>query len=149
MGGGSPWHGKPPRGGERLAEKPRAVPPRTSRPGRYGAFLQRQHRDGLDQRIETDWLLHMELEPCPQNARAVLGTGEGRQGGGGCDSAALWWERPNLPDQPVAALPRHRKVAQEDVGAFALKRRSEEHTSELQSPCNLVCRLLLEKKNTS
>src|SRR2546426_4836447 len=29
---------------------------------------------------------------------------------------------------------------QEQVG------RSEEHTSELQSPCNLVCRLLLEKK---
>src|SRR5256885_12834066 len=28
----------------------------------------------------------------------------------------------------------------------ALRRRSEEHTSELQSPCNLVCRLLLEKK---
>src|SRR2546426_6844847 len=28
-----------------------------------------------------------------------------------------------------------------------LLNRSEEHTSELQSPCNLVCRLLLEKKN--
>src|ERR1022692_3790192 len=28
----------------------------------------------------------------------------------------------------------------------ALPIRSEEHTSELQSPCNLVCRLLLEKK---
>src|SRR5256885_11133444 len=27
--------------------------------------------------------------------------------------------------------------------------RSEEHTSELQSPCNLVCRLLLEKKTQS
>src|SRR6516162_8784800 len=26
------------------------------------------------------------------------------------------------------------------------RRRSEEHTSELQSPCNIVCRLLLEKK---
>src|ERR1022692_805043 len=26
--------------------------------------------------------------------------------------------------------------------------RSEEHTSELQSPCNLVCRLLLEKNNS-
>src|SRR2546426_3613397 len=26
------------------------------------------------------------------------------------------------------------------------RKRSEEHTSELQSPCNLVCRLLLEKK---
>src|SRR5256885_10962171 len=28
----------------------------------------------------------------------------------------------------------------------AMLLRSEEHTSELQSPCNLVCRLLLEKK---
>src|SRR5256885_11942060 len=31
-------------------------------------------------------------------------------------------------------------------GAGAGQVRSEEHTSELQSPCNLVCRLLLEKK---
>src|SRR2546426_3145093 len=30
-----------------------------------------------------------------------------------------------------------------------LTERSEEHTSELQSPCNLVCRLLLEKKKKS
>src|SRR3989454_6009040 len=30
-----------------------------------------------------------------------------------------------------------------------LKKRSEEHTSELQSPCNLVCRLLLEKKKNN
>src|SRR5256885_12213927 len=29
---------------------------------------------------------------------------------------------------------------------LAQPNRSEEHTSELQSPCNLVCRLLLEKK---
>src|SRR5256885_9627921 len=38
------------------------------------------------------------------------------------------------------------------VSADAVEARSEEHTSELQSPCNLVCRLLLEKKkkkNTS
>src|SRR5256885_12280333 len=35
---------------------------------------------------------------------------------------------------------------QAHVHAVALQR-SEEHTSELQSPCNLVCRLLLEKKN--
>src|SRR5256885_10423122 len=32
------------------------------------------------------------------------------------------------------------------VYALAEPARSEEHTSELQSPCNLVCRLLLEKK---
>src|SRR5256885_7120656 len=34
-----------------------------------------------------------------------------------------------------------------ESGSGARGRRSEEHTSELQSPCNLVCRLLLEKKN--
>src|SRR5256885_13154238 len=32
------------------------------------------------------------------------------------------------------------------LGARRRRERSEEHTSELQSPCNLVCRLLLEKK---
>src|SRR5256885_9463883 len=44
-----------------------------------------------------------------------------------------------------------------NLGVFAAKAelvrrmpgRSEEHTSELQSPCNLVCRLLLEKKNST
>src|SRR2546426_8129695 len=46
----------------------------------------------------------------------------------------------------------HPRVAQRgrhDLGAAVVPvERSEEHTSELQSPCNLVCRLLLEKKNT-
>src|SRR5256885_7104424 len=32
------------------------------------------------------------------------------------------------------------------LAVAATQARSEEHTSELQSPCNLVCRLLLEKK---
>src|ERR1022692_3800400 len=36
-------------------------------------------------------------------------------------------------------------AGQRDSGSSA-STRSEEHTSELQSPCNLVCRLLLEKK---
>src|SRR5256885_12921478 len=34
----------------------------------------------------------------------------------------------------------------DDVSRTSGRPRSEEHTSELQSPCNLVCRLLLEKK---
>src|SRR5256885_10985044 len=42
------------------------------------------------------------------------------------------------PDVGVDLDPRHR--------ADGHRIRSEEHTSELQSPCNLVCRLLLEKK---
>src|SRR2546426_7321157 len=46
-----------------------------------------------------------------------------------------------------AAHARHRLRggALQDRGRDAVGR-SEEHTSELQSPCNLVCRLLLEKK---
>src|SRR6266850_2049375 len=48
--------------------------------------------------------------------------------------AALALERRRAP-----ARPRRRRDGQ----ALQL-RRSEEHTSELQSPCNLVCRLLLE-----
>src|SRR2546426_8358130 len=42
-----------------------------------------------------------------------------------------------------SAMPASSTQERERLGAF----RSEEHTSELQSPCNLVCRLLLEKKN--
>src|SRR5256885_4143109 len=37
-------------------------------------------------------------------------------------------------------------IEQDQRVQVAVARRSEEHTSELQSPCNLVCRLLLEKK---
>src|SRR5256885_3675251 len=37
-------------------------------------------------------------------------------------------------------------VCAQDAAKTSPVRRSEEHTSELQSPCNLVCRLLLEKK---
>src|SRR5688500_19669784 len=55
----------------------------------------------------------------------------------------------------VDARPGHARHVDADLGAVAHDAvvavrihhaRSEEHTSELQSPCNLVCRLLLEKK---
>src|SRR5256885_1130232 len=74
-----------------------------------------------------------------------------------------------LMDEPLAALDAQRKAevlpyldqlrreldipvlyvshSIDEVARLA-QHRSEEHTSELQSPCNLVCRLLLEKKNT-
>src|SRR5256885_9486328 len=38
------------------------------------------------------------------------------------------------------------RTLREHPDQLARAQRSEEHTSELQSPCNLVCRLLLEKK---
>src|SRR5256885_3580796 len=40
-------------------------------------------------------------------------------------------------------------VTEKPPPVSARSTRSEEHTSELQSPCNLVCRLLLEKKKTT
>src|SRR6266446_7467848 len=60
------------------------------------------------------------------------------------------------PLEAGAALGGHRRVRRPSIGRLPpidagatvvqLTPRSEEHTSELQSPCNLVCRLLLEKK---
>src|SRR5256885_9631988 len=52
---------------------------------------------------------------------------------------------------PMSAAAGALEIQLEKVGHYTLgdnKKvvRSEEHTSELQSPCNLVCRLLLEKK---
>src|SRR5688500_20352469 len=60
-----------------------------------------------------------------------------RQRGG----AVRWIQRELLVDAADrAAALRQRQ------GRRLQFQRSEEHTSELQSPCNLVCRLLLEKK---
>src|SRR5256885_13434191 len=41
---------------------------------------------------------------------------------------------------------RSRQSGRRSPSPRSRRSRSEEHTSELQSPCNLVCRLLLEKK---
>src|ERR1039457_3562522 len=43
-------------------------------------------------------------------------------------------------DEAVAIVGRHDEIAESGISN---QTRSEEHTSELQSPCNLVCRLLL------
>src|SRR3989454_10515448 len=62
------------------------------------------------------------------------------------DLAKLGAVHPSRPlrlKTPPASSPR--TAESQRVGDL----RSEEHTSELQSPCNLVCRLLLEKKKTN
>src|SRR2546426_6805739 len=51
-------------------------------------------------------------------------------------------------DEPRSRM-RVRTVGVCRACTTALLSRSEEHTSELQSPCNLVCRLLLEKKKNN
>src|SRR5690242_21374256 len=55
--------------------------------------------------------------------------------------------RRDRPPRSARRQPRRRSRASAG-GSSAENPRSEEHTSELQSHVNLVCRLLLEKKNT-
>src|SRR5437870_7201487 len=73
------------------------------------------------------------------------------------DAAAIggWTERVLVTNTTTGAVVKDTKISvTSDVvvgsqrpGSVTLPRRSEEHTSELQSRGHLVCRLLLEKKN--
>src|SRR5256885_2278477 len=61
--------------------------------------------------------------------------------------AATGWETsPFFRDPTASSKSRLTPISGTGSPAPAFSTRSEEHTSELQSPCNLVCRLLLEKK---
>src|SRR5256885_7318185 len=68
-------------------------------------------------------------------------------------SSDLWWFTPRILVRLRVRRAGTRRFQRPKFQhrKFKLRRRirrSEEHTSELQSPCNLVCRLLLEKKTT-
>src|SRR5256886_8779101 len=54
--------------------------------------------------------------------------------------------RSQVDDIMVDTLPMLLRMEDRSSMAFSIEARSEEHTSELQSQSNLVCRLLLEKK---
>src|SRR2546426_5271293 len=56
-------------------------------------------------------------------------------------------ERSSGPGPPFRLRPPRPRPGEDEKEGQGQSSRSEEHTSELQSPCNLVCRLLLEKKN--
>src|SRR3981189_3899083 len=59
-------------------------------------------------------------------------------------NSATWRARSAVPRDRSAIWPPTSVRSRSRIDTAL---RSEEHTSELQSPCNLVCRLLLEKKN--
>src|SRR5256885_17247539 len=61
-------------------------------------------------------------------------------------SIAGSWQRLQADLAALNATLRAAKLAPIRAELPPPRDRSEEHTSELQSPCNLVCRLLLEKK---
>src|SRR5699024_12881876 len=69
--------------------------------------------------------------------KSAGGCSGGRNGRVGCIKAGVWLLSPKCSGE--ISLPLHRVRA---------KRRSEEHTSELQSRFDLVCRLLLDKKKS-
>src|SRR2546426_4605437 len=73
------------------------------------------------------------VRPRTMRARTIVARRERRSSATAWQGAGVHWTAMAL------------RIVQ--VDAFT-DTRSEEHTSELQSPCNLVCRLLLEKKNT-
>src|SRR2546426_9364120 len=52
----------------------------------------------------------------------------------------------SMPRAEIAGEPGEKRHLDATTARRQRHDRSEEHTSELQSPCNLVCRLLLEKK---
>src|SRR5690348_17987781 len=78
-----------------------------------------------------------------------------RSGPNEWDIRAISWEAG--PEQALALVDSMRKMPDENspdarhkkLAANRTATRSEEHTSELQSPVHLVCRLLLEKKKTT
>src|SRR5207244_12811494 len=73
--------------------------------------------------------LHDALPICSKVGQSILG----------CEVQGLT-TRVQIEDQEVS------RIHVIKAGTFSVGRRSEEHTSELQSPDHLVCRLLLEKK---
>src|SRR5437763_13460297 len=64
------------------------------------------------------------------------------------DALPIWARQRHVRHRDARLRPAHRQRRHADGGGErSLRQRSEEHTSELQSPMYLVCRLLLEKKN--
>src|SRR5256885_8497088 len=61
-------------------------------------------------------------------------------------AGVLFWWPLLVPDGRAGGMSAMGKIAYLGFAGVPPTIRSEEHTSELQSPCNLVCRLLLEKK---
>src|SRR3989454_5014008 len=130
LGGAGPGRGHPLRRGARGRSHAHECR-RPERRGRgYRHFTARRlHRGGHAPRVCA--------RPLPEAAAAAHGPAPRRDGVGGRGGGVV--HAPRGPDGRARG-----GVLSPEVRARGA--RSEEHTSGLQSPCNLVCRLLLEKK---
>src|SRR5438093_13400814 len=87
---------------------------------------------------------HRDLHSFPTRRSSDLRVGARAAGGRGAGSQPRFVDRGQR--RPERGAQRAQRLCQGQCGSGATFRRSEEHTSELQSLTNLVCRLLLEKK---
>src|SRR5205807_6604709 len=120
---------------------------RVLRPGPAG--LDPLHRSHAGRDARGALLLRFRRESAGRRDRARERTDRGAAGAGtrrGPRSAhavdSRTHRRPTMRSRRLAPMTPLRR----SVRLATLALRSEEHTSELQSPCKLVCRLLLEKK---
>src|SRR5260221_3313193 len=98
--------------------------------------------------MNDDGELVVVVVPVVDNDAGQIGEHEDLEGVHGPVAEEITGEQPRAGDQQVA-LAGLRPGADPDgslVRADHVRQRSEEHTSELQSHSDLVCRLLLEKK---
>src|SRR5688572_32624445 len=81
-----------------------------------------------------------------RSARCGVSRAEDRCRMAGCVAERPLQDSPRPRDRAGVLEPAERRETSGNVSLRRLRARSEEHTSELQSQSNLVCRLLLEKK---
>src|SRR5688500_8007101 len=118
---------------------------------RYGRDLERfEHEGGYAVTSRIDAVLHgLGFDPERARLTAVGTLSGGERGRLGLARQLVSAADVLLLDEPTNHLDLETTIWLEDYLKNSRKTillRSEEHTSELQSPCNLVCRLLLEKK---
>src|SRR5256885_14238436 len=87
----------------------------------------------------------------PQKARLVMDLIRGQKAQNALQTLRYTPKRAAKHIEKVlrSAIANAERKAEDAGSALAMALRSEEHTSELQSPCNIVCRLLLGKKISS
>src|SRR2546426_7670655 len=94
--------------------------------------------------VITAVVVLLKLAPVPRAEDAVWAAPAPKTPWGEPDLQGIWTNNYEIPLQRPARYANKEFFTDEERAELD---RSEEHTSELQSPCNLVCRLLLEKKN--
>src|SRR3989454_8900634 len=116
-----------------------------------GVYLQRRAKTGEDffmaGREMTAWIAGLSFLSANLGALELMGWAASAYQYG--ILATHWYWIGAIPAMlflGMVMMPFYYISKTHSVPGYLKLRRSEEHTSELQSPCNLVCRLLLEKK---